>query len=145
MYAGRQVPAAPPPFETQFFEQQSPAPTVHASKRVLQAFPPGRAAQAFPVQTPVQHSLGAPQDAPVCLQLPPPQRFPVQASEQHSPGEVQAPPSGLQNAAVVQVPAPPPAGTAHIAEQQSVPVRQVAPWPPQVTVGEAHCCVVPSQ
>ena len=73
MYAGRQVPAEPPVFETQFFEQQSPAPTVQASDRVLQPFPPGSAAHCFVVlsQRPVQHSLPAAQDVPICLQVVP--------------------------------------------------------------------------
>lgn len=143
MNAGRQVPAAPPPFETQFFEQQSPAPTVQASKSDLQPLPPGSAAQTLPVQRPVQHSVPAPQEVPVCLQVPPSHTPAVHLSEQHSPAEPQLPPAGLQNAAVVQVAAP--AGPLHIAEQQSVPMVQESPAPAHDTVGDTQVWLVGSQ
>jgi hypothetical protein len=136
---------APGAFGRQFFEQQSPAPTVQESASDLQPFPPGSAAHAFAVDptatgshSPVQHSLPEAQDAPRCRQEVPAQvPEPVsQESEQHSPEEAQLPPVGLQNAAVAQVAAP--AGPVQKAEQQSAPLVQGAPLWPQETVGEAH-------
>jgi hypothetical protein len=139
------VPAAPPVFETQFFEQQSPTPTVQESPSVLQPLPPGRAAHALVVvpattgsHSPVQHSGAVEQDAPCCLQEPAWQVFVPgsHASEQHSPDEPQGLPTALQNAAVAQVAEP--AGPLHISEQQSEAALQAAPLPPQVPAGDAQ-------
>ncbi len=139
MYEARQVPGVPSPppeFDTQFFEQQSPAPTVHASPSVLQPLPPGSAAQWFAVHTPEQQSAPVAHPASSCLQAVPPQTPDVQESVQHSPDDAHELPAALQKVPAAQVLLP--IGPVHIAEQQSAPFTQLAPADRQTVVGEAH-------
>ena len=146
MNAGKQVPdsgVAVAPL--QFFEQQSPA-SVHESPSVLHPFPPGRAAHAVAVPTPVgshspvQHDDPSAHAVPVFRHGSLPQCPASQESEQHSPGDVQEASPGLQKVAVAQVPVAP----LHSVEQHSAPVVQLAPLGPHVVAGDAHVWEVAS-
>jgi hypothetical protein len=137
-YAGAQVPdPGAPVLPLQFAEQQS-APVVQASPSVLQPFPPGSAAHASFVQTPVQHSAPVVHDAAFFLHVVPPHVLPAHVSEQHSPGVAHVAPSPLQKMAEAHVP------LLQIAEQQSPPWRHVASAAAQLVVGDAHWCAVGS-
>jgi hypothetical protein len=93
-------------------------------------------------QLPVQHSSAAAHAVPVVLQDVLAHRPLTHACEQHSLGVAHAAPGDLQNAVVVQVPAPvAPVGLLQAFEQHSGPAVQAPPDAVQVDVGVAHCWV----
>jgi hypothetical protein len=124
----------------QLVEQQSPG-SVQASPSVLHALAPGSGWQVVlgvPEQRPVQHSVAAPQAAPVDLHSVSEQTPTVQVPEQQSLGLTQEAPGTPQKMSDVQVWVV----WLHAVEQQSPLIAQVVPPSWHVETGTSQRSVL---